>query len=242
MTARRAHRQLVKDSGLRGRGGAGFPTGMKWGFIPQGDGKPHYLVVNADEGEPGTCKDMPLMMANPHTLVEGIIIASYAIRAAHAFIYLRGEVVHVVRRLQQRGAGGLRGRLLGKRHPRLGLQPRRDRPRRRRCLHLRRGDGAAGLAGGLPRPAPAAPAVPGHRGSVRQPDGGQQRRDDRQRPVHREQGAAWFALDGHREVPGLEDLLAVRPRQPPRPVRGARSASRCASCSSWPAASARATS
>jgi NADH-quinone oxidoreductase subunit F len=91
---------LVKDSGLRGRGGAGFPTGMKWGFIPQGDGKPHYLVVNADESEPGTCKDIPLMMANPHVLVEGVIISSYAIRAAHAFIYVRGEVLHVVRRLQ----------------------------------------------------------------------------------------------------------------------------------------------
>ncbi|HSK27895.1 MAG TPA: NADH-quinone oxidoreductase subunit NuoF [Jiangellales bacterium] len=91
---------LVKDSGLRGRGGAGFPTGMKWGFIPQGDGKPHYLVVNADESEPGTCKDIPLMMANPHSLVEGVIISSYAIRASHAFIYVRGEVLQVVRRLQ----------------------------------------------------------------------------------------------------------------------------------------------
>src|ERR1700743_1330742 len=91
----------IKESGLRGRGGAGFPTGMKWGFIPQGDGKPHYLVVNADEGEPGTCKDVPLMMANPHALVEGVIIAAYAIRARHAFIYVRGEVVHVVRRVQQ---------------------------------------------------------------------------------------------------------------------------------------------
>jgi NADH-quinone oxidoreductase subunit F len=93
--------QLVKDSGLRGRGGAGFPTGMKWGFIPQGDDKPHYLVVNADESEPGTCKDIPLMLASPHTLVEGVIISSYAIRATHAFIYVRGEVLHVVRRLQR---------------------------------------------------------------------------------------------------------------------------------------------
>jgi NADH-quinone oxidoreductase subunit F len=92
---------IVKDSGLRGRGGAGFPTGMKWGFIPQGDGKPHYLVVNADESEPGTCKDIPLMMASPHTLLEGVIISSYAIRATHAFIYVRGEVLHVVRRLQR---------------------------------------------------------------------------------------------------------------------------------------------
>jgi NADH-quinone oxidoreductase subunit F len=93
--------QLVKDSGLRGRGGAGFPTGMKWGFIPQGDNKEHYLVVNADESEPGTCKDTPLMMANPHVLIEGCIIACHAIRAQHGFIYIRGEVTHVVRRLNQ---------------------------------------------------------------------------------------------------------------------------------------------
>jgi NADH-quinone oxidoreductase subunit F len=92
--------QLVKDSGLRGRGGAGFPTGMKWGFIPQGDGKPHYLVVNADEGEPGTCKDAPLIMADPHSLVEGMIIAAYAIRSNFAVVYLRGELVHCLRRLQ----------------------------------------------------------------------------------------------------------------------------------------------
>ncbi len=92
---------IVKDSGLRGRGGAGFPTGMKWGFIPQDNPKPKYLVVNADESEPGTCKDVPLMMASPHTLVEGVIISSFAIRANNAFIYVRGEVLHVVRRLQR---------------------------------------------------------------------------------------------------------------------------------------------
>ncbi len=90
----------VKDSGLRGRGGAGFPTGMKWSFIPQDNPKPKYLVVNADESEPGTCKDIPLMMATPHTLVEGVIISSYAIRANTAFIYIRGEVLHVIRRVQ----------------------------------------------------------------------------------------------------------------------------------------------
>src|SRR5881398_1718857 len=106
--------QLVKDSGLRGRGGAGFPTGNKWGFIPQGDGKPHYLVVNADESEPGTCKDIPLMLANPHVLIEGVVIASYAIRASHAFIYVRGEVTHVVRRLQQAVADAYAAGHLGK--------------------------------------------------------------------------------------------------------------------------------
>jgi NADH-quinone oxidoreductase subunit F len=106
--------QLVKDSGLRGRGGAGFPTGSKWGFIPQGDNKEHYLVVNADESEPGTCKDTPLLMANPHVLVEGIIIGSYAIRANHAFIYIRGEVTHVVRRVQQAITDAYAAGLLGK--------------------------------------------------------------------------------------------------------------------------------
>ncbi|MFP5218423.1 MAG: NADH-quinone oxidoreductase subunit NuoF [Actinomycetes bacterium] len=115
--------QLVKDANLRGRGGAGFPTGMKWGFIPQVKtpedahgqaGKPHYLVVNADESEPGTCKDIPLMLANPHVLVEGVAIASYAIRASFAVIYIRGEVVHVIRRVQQAVADAYAAGHLGK--------------------------------------------------------------------------------------------------------------------------------
>ena len=106
--------QLVKDSGLRGRGGAGFPTGSKWGFIPQGDNKEHYFVVNADESEPGTCKDTPMMLANPHVLIEGVIIGSYAIRAKYAFIYIRGEVTHVVRRVQQAIEDAYAAGLLGK--------------------------------------------------------------------------------------------------------------------------------
>ncbi len=92
---------LVKDSGLRGRGGAGFPTGVKWSFIPQTNPKPKYLVINCDESEPGTCKDIPMLMATPHTLVEGIIISCFAVNAHNAFIYVRGEVLHVIRRLQQ---------------------------------------------------------------------------------------------------------------------------------------------
>jgi NADH-quinone oxidoreductase subunit F len=104
---------LIKESGLRGRGGAGFPTGNKWSFIPQGDNKPHYLVVNADESEPGTCKDT-LLRANPHSLIEGIIIGSYAIRANHSFIYLRGEVVHVFRRVMKAIEEAYAAGLLGK--------------------------------------------------------------------------------------------------------------------------------
>lgn len=108
----------VKDSGLRGRGGAGFPTGMKWSFLPAPDGGPRYLVVNADESEPGTCKDIPAMMASPQHLIEGVVITSYAIGCHHAFIYLRGEVVHVYRRLleaarEAREAGYLGSDILG---------------------------------------------------------------------------------------------------------------------------------
>ncbi len=91
--------QLVKDSGLRGRGGAGFPTGLKWSFLPPPDGGPRYLVVNADESEPGTCKDTPLLMAAPQFLIEGVAITSYAIGCHHAFIYIRGEILHVYRRV-----------------------------------------------------------------------------------------------------------------------------------------------
>ena len=105
--------QMTKESGLRGRGGAGFPTGLKWGFIPQGDDKPHYLVVNADESEPGACKDMPTLLANPHAVLEGIIIACYAIRAEKAFIYVRGEVLHVIRRLHHAVAEAYDAGLLG---------------------------------------------------------------------------------------------------------------------------------
>lgn len=90
---------LVKASNLRGRGGAGFPTGLKWSFLPPDDGKPRYLVVNADESEPGTCKDMPTIMFNPQALIEGVAITSRAIGGDHAFIFLRGEAVHVYRRL-----------------------------------------------------------------------------------------------------------------------------------------------
>jgi NADH-quinone oxidoreductase subunit F len=92
---------IVKESNLRGRGGAGFPVGMKWSFVPQDNPNPKYLVVNGDESEPGTCKDMPLLLASPHTLIEGMIISSFAINCHTAFVYIRGEVLHVHRRVRQ---------------------------------------------------------------------------------------------------------------------------------------------
>ncbi len=93
--------ERVKASGLRGRGGAGFPTGLKWSFMPKEVGaRPHYLVVNADESEPGTCKDRDIIRNEPHKLLEGCVLAGFAMRAHAAYIYIRGEFVNEARRLQ----------------------------------------------------------------------------------------------------------------------------------------------
>ena len=93
--------EQVKASGLRGRGGAGFPTGLKWSFMPkQSDGRPSYLVVNADESEPGTCKDREIMRHDPHTLIEGCLIASFAMNANACYIYIRGEYIREREALQ----------------------------------------------------------------------------------------------------------------------------------------------
>ena len=104
----------IQDSGLRGRGGAGFPTGMKWSFMPKkSDGRPHYLVVNADESEPGTCKDREILRHDPHKLVEGCLIAGFAMGANAAYIYVRGEFYNESSNLeiavQQAYAAGLLG-------------------------------------------------------------------------------------------------------------------------------------
>jgi len=88
---------VVKESGLRGRGGAGFPTGLKWSFMPKNDGKPHYLICNADESEPGTFKDREIMRWTPHQLIEGCAIAAYAIGAETCYIYIRGEFTEPLR-------------------------------------------------------------------------------------------------------------------------------------------------
>jgi NADH-quinone oxidoreductase subunit F len=109
---------LVKASGLRGRGGAGFSAGMKWSFVPKDSPKPRYLVVNADESEPGTFKDRELMTKNPHQMLEGIVLASYAIRAKVAYVYLRGEFAWLLPVLEKaiaeaKAAGFLGPRICG---------------------------------------------------------------------------------------------------------------------------------
>ncbi len=105
----------MKASGLRGRGGAGFPTGLKWSFMPkQSDGRPHYLVVNADESEPGTCKDREIMRHDPHLLVEGCLIASFAMGAHAAYIYVRGEFIREREHLQAAVDQAYEAKLIGK--------------------------------------------------------------------------------------------------------------------------------
>jgi len=108
----------VKKSGLRGRGGAGFATGLKWSFMPLKDGKQHYVICNADESEPGSFKDRYLLSEDPHQLIEGMLIGAYAMRASLGYIYIRGEYVHAAERMwaaihEARAAGLLGKNILG---------------------------------------------------------------------------------------------------------------------------------
>ncbi len=105
----------MKASGLRGRGGAGFPTGLKWSFMPKPDpNRPSYLVVNADESEPGTCKDREIMRNDPHLLIEGCLIASFAMGAHACYIYVRGEYILERERLQAAVDEAYAANLIGK--------------------------------------------------------------------------------------------------------------------------------
>ena len=104
----------MKNSGLRGRGGAGFPTGLKWSFMPKRTGAAGYLVINADESEPGTCKDRDIMRHDPHLLVEGCLIASFAMHVHVCYIYVRGEFIRERERLQAAIDQAYAARLIGK--------------------------------------------------------------------------------------------------------------------------------
>jgi NADH-quinone oxidoreductase subunit F len=107
--------EIVKNSGLRGRGGAGFPTGMKWSFMPKepNPGRPNFLVINADESEPGSCKDREIIRHDPHKLIEGALIAGYAMRARAAYIYIRGEFIRETEALESAVAEAYAAGLLG---------------------------------------------------------------------------------------------------------------------------------
>ena len=129
--------EMVKQSGLRGRGGAGFPTGLKWSFMPKDDGKPHYLVCNADESEPGTFKDRELLRWTPHAVIEGCAIAAYAIQAETIYIYIRGRVHRAVAHHDEGRRGGLRQRGAGRERVRQRHPDRRGAAPGRGGVHLR---------------------------------------------------------------------------------------------------------
>jgi len=156
--------ELVKASGLRGRGGAGFPTGMKWGFVAKGTGKPTYLLCNCDESEPGTCKDHEIIMCDPHLLIEGCLISCYAIESEICYIYARGEFAEGAEVLERAIAEAHQKGYLGKNILGSGFN----------CeIHMYRGGGAyicgeetaliESLEGkrGMPRVKPPFPAVVG---------------------------------------------------------------------------------
>ena len=106
--------EKIKTAGLRGRGGAGFSTGLKWGFMPKEKKGPHYLVVNADESEPGTCKDRDILRHEPHKLLEGCLLAGFAVQAQTAYIYVRGEFYREAERLEAAILEAYEAHLLGK--------------------------------------------------------------------------------------------------------------------------------
>ena len=126
----------VMDSGLRGRGGAGFGTGQKWSFLPK-DIFPRYLAVNGDEGEPSTFKDHMLIEGDPHQLIEGVVITSYAIQAHYAFMYIRGEFALGAERLGAGARRRVRAWFRRQEHQGLRLRPRDHPATRRRLLHRR---------------------------------------------------------------------------------------------------------
>jgi NADH:ubiquinone oxidoreductase subunit F (NADH-binding) len=169
------HHREVKKANLRGLGGAGFPTGVKWGFIPKGSTAPKYLVVNADEGEPGTFKDRYLLEQDPHALIEGMLISARAIDSHLGFVYVRGEYVQPWRIFSAAVREAYDAGLLGKNIQGTGFDFDASSSPRRGRLHLRRGDRSAVLARGRIRPKikPPFPAIRGALGSHHR----QQRRD-----------------------------------------------------------------
>ena len=209
----------LKESGLRGRGGAGFPTGMKWSFVPQGDGKPHYLVVNADESEPGACKDIPLMLASSQHLIEGMIIASYAIRANHAFVYIRGEVPHVIRRMHAAVRDAYDNGYLGKNILGSGFD-----------LDITVHGGAGAYICGEEtallqfarrhaRAATSEAAIPAVAGLYACPTVVNNVETIASVPAIIRNGGDWYALVRHRKVQGHQGVCGLRSREQPRNLR-----------------------
>ena len=210
----------MKKSALRGRGGAGFPTGLKWSFMPRAFPGQKYLVCNTDEGEPGTFKDRDILRYNPHALIEGMIIAGYAIGATVGYNYIHGEIWAEYERFEEaleeaRAAGYLGTDILGG-----GLRLPAARPPRLRRLHLRRGDGAARVPRGQEGPAALQAAVPRELRPVRQAHHDQQHRDLRRGARDHRERRRLVPRAGQAQQRRHQDLLGLGPREPARQLRG----------------------
>ena len=203
--------EQVKASGLRGRGGAGFPTGTKWSFMPRNSPAQKYLVCNSDESEPGTCHDRDILRYNPHALIEGLAIGGYATNSTRR---LQLHPRRVPRRAGAALRGGARGSLRGgaarQEHPRQRHRLRHPYLRRRRRLHLRRGDRAARLARGQARQAALQAAVPGELRAVRRADHHQQHAELRLGADHPAQGSGVVRGPRAAQLRRHADLLGVR--------------------------------
>ena len=212
--------QQIKDSGLRGRGGAGFGTGLKWSFMPKQPTGPHYLVVNADESEPGTCKDREIMRHDPHKLVEGCLIAGAAMACTAAYIYIRGEFIREGEVLAAAIQEAYDAGLIGKNACGSGYDF---------DVYLHRGAGAyicgeetaliESLEGkkGQPRLKPPFPAMVGLYG---RPTTVNNVETIAVAPTILRRGPSWFAALGRPEQHRHQDLLHLRPREPALRGRG----------------------
>ncbi len=211
----------MKASGLRGRGGAGFPTGLKWSFVPKQSEKPKYVLVNGDESEPGTCKDHVLFREDPHGVIEGTMIAGLAIGSKLGFIYLRGEYRYLLKIVEKAVADAYAKGFLGKNIFGIGHRLRHHHPDRRRSLRGRRRVGPDGVARRQARRSPHQAALPCRRRPLWRAYGHQQCRDHRHRAPHillmggeayaklgseRNGGTRLFGISGHVERPGIYEL------------------------------------
>ena len=201
--------------------GPAFRPAKKWSFIPKNSARPMYLVVNADEGEPGTFKDRYILERDPHALLEGMIIAAYAIGSHKAYVYIRGEYFRAAHRFNRAVRGGPRARVAGHEHPGQRLRSGRGHPSRRRRLHLRRRDGPADITGRRQGLSEAQAAVPGHLRPVPLPDDRQQRRDAGVRAVHPSRRGRALCAPRHVHAGRDAAVLRVRARQAAGTLRGA---------------------
>ena len=151
--------EAITKSGLRGRGGAGYPTGLKWATVAKTPGAQKYVICNADEGDPGAFMDRSVLESDPHRVLEGMAIAAYAVGASQGFIYVRAEYPLAISRLQTAIKQAKQTRPARQRHLRVALRLQHRHPHRRRRLRLRRGDGPDGLDRGQARHAAAAAAL-----------------------------------------------------------------------------------